>query len=105
MPRQFGELTEYFDQTKIEYMERAIERAWQVLKQLDPNECTDEGRKVLSLCVMSIAREGEDNHLRLVNRAIVSFREQRARRANEARRHVAISPYRAFEKVESRKEH
>jgi len=78
--------TSFFDQVHIESIERAIDRAWEVLQRLEPQECTEEGKNLLALCVLAIAREGEDNQLRLVNRSIVRYRAQCAQNFSEARR-------------------
>ena len=78
--------TSFFDQVHIESIERAIDNAWGVLQRLEPQYCTEEGKKILALCVLAIAREGEDNQLRLVNRSIVRYRAQCAQNFSEARR-------------------
>lgn len=69
--------TDFFDPSEIEIIGRAVERAWVVVsddEQGDPMEA----RSLLSLCVLNEARTGEKNHINLVNRSIVKFRQQRA---------------------------
>jgi hypothetical protein len=77
--------TDSFDQTQIEMIELATERAWSVIRYDEHGE-DEEARSLLSLCVMNEARSGEDNHINLVNRAIVQFRRQRAQVVSERRR-------------------
>lgn len=89
MPQLVCAPSDYFDQTQIENMQRAIDRAWQILQQLEPQECSEESRKTLALCVLAEAREGEENQIALVNRAIVKFRAQRAQKAIFARRQAS----------------
>lgn len=50
--------TEYFEQIDIDLVVGAMDRAWQVLQQLEPDDCTEEGRVTLALCVLSEARKG-----------------------------------------------
>jgi hypothetical protein len=76
---------ESFDQTQIEMIVRAIERAWSVVRY-DEHGQDEEARKLLCLCVLSEARKGEENHINLVNRAILSFRHKRAQIISERRR-------------------
>lgn len=77
---------DFFDQSQIDSLDQAISRAWQVLQQLDLQECTEERRETLALCVLAEARTAEGNHVLLVNRAIVRFRAQQAQTMSEARR-------------------
>jgi hypothetical protein len=70
-------LPDSFDQNQIEMIVRAIERAWSVIRYDDHGE-DEQARSLLSLCVLNEARSGEENHVTLVNRAIVQFRQQRA---------------------------
>jgi hypothetical protein len=78
---------ESFNQQQIEMMERAIERAWDVIRHTD-HIAEPDARKLLALCVMAEARTGEENHIRLVNKAVVSFRAQRAHETIETRKRV-----------------
>jgi hypothetical protein len=74
-----------FDQSQIEMIERAIERAWEVVRLTDQIE-ESEGRKLLALCVMSEARAGEENHVQRVSKAVVNYRVRRAHHASRARK-------------------
>lgn len=78
---------ESFNQKQIEMMECAIERAWEVVRHTDQIVEAD-ARKLLALCVMAEARTGEENHIRLVNKAIVSFQAQQVHESTETRRRV-----------------
>lgn len=66
-----------FDPSKVEIIERAIERAWGVLKQIE-DDVPAEARSLLAICVMNEARSGEENHVKLVNRALWQYRQQQA---------------------------
>ena len=66
----------FFDPTEIELLSRAIERAWEVIKYDEPAP-EAEARELLAVCIMNIVRSGEDNFVKVVNRSIVSYREQR----------------------------
>jgi hypothetical protein len=70
--------TECFNPEQIEMMLRVIDRAWDVIRHDESAEKETEARSLLSLCVLSEARTGEDNYTRLVNRSIAAFRRQRA---------------------------
>lgn len=78
--------TECFEQVDIDLVVGTMDRAWQVLQQLEPDDCTEEGRVTLALCVLSEARKGENSHVKLVNKAIVKYRFQRAKVISERRR-------------------
>jgi hypothetical protein len=71
-------LWDSLDQHQIEMIERAIDRAWDVIRHTDPTE-ESEGRELLALCVLSEARAGEDNQIKLVNKAIIDYRLRRDR--------------------------
>jgi hypothetical protein len=88
MPKQIVAL-DFFDQQQVDIIERAIDRAWEVVSHTDIVEPQDECRKVLALCVMHEARTGEENQVSLVNRSIVAFRRQRAQDMSEKRRAMA----------------
>lgn len=77
--------TDAFDQSQIEMIEQAVERAWSVVR-FDVQGEDAAARELLSLCVLSEAKNGEENHLKLVNKAIVNFRRERARILSERRR-------------------
>jgi hypothetical protein len=77
-------LTDSFDQKQIEMINLATERAWSVIRYDEHGE--DEKARLLSLCVMNEARTGEEDHVNLVNRAILQFRRQRAQVLSEHRR-------------------
>jgi hypothetical protein len=66
-------------------IERALERAWSVVRYDEHGE-DEEARSLLSLCVLNEMKNGEENYLNLVNRAIVNFRRQRAQILSERRR-------------------
>jgi hypothetical protein len=74
-----------FNQDQIEMMERAIERAWSVIRP-DVHGDEAEARSMLSLCVLNEAQGGEENHVYLVNRAILAFRRRRAAALSQRRR-------------------
>jgi hypothetical protein len=79
--------SDFFEQHQIEMIERAIDRAWDVVRQTDNVEET-EARELLALCVFAEARNGEENHIKLVNKAVVNFRAKRAHAAIEARKRL-----------------
>lgn len=70
-----------FDQSQINLIEKAIDRAWSVIKHTDDINPEAEARRVLAQCVLQQVQSGEENHTALVNHSIVSFRKQRARNA------------------------
>lgn len=76
---------ESFDQLQIEMIQRAIDRAWDVVKHTETEQEADS-RDLLAICVMNEARAGEENHIKLVNRAINRFRVQRSKQIFESRR-------------------
>jgi hypothetical protein len=75
-----------FDQEKIDRIEMAIERAWEVISYIDRVPETEDDKKLLALCVLTEAKAGQENHIKLVNNAIVRFRAQRARKAVQSRK-------------------
>jgi hypothetical protein len=78
-----------FNQEQIDVIEKAIDRAWSVIKYTDNVRPENEAQKLLALCVMAEARTGEEEYVALVNRSIVRFRAQRARLLSESRRRHA----------------
>ena len=79
------DIFEAFDPEQVDMITRVIDRAWQVISH-DEHGDEAEARHLLSLCVMSEARSGEDNPIKLVNRSIVAFRRQRAQTISARRR-------------------
>lgn len=71
-----------FDQGQLNIIDRAVDRAWEILKQ-DDHGISSEARKLLSLCVLHEAQVGEDNHIELVNRAVLAFRRKHAQNISE----------------------
>jgi hypothetical protein len=63
---------------QIEMIERAIDRAWDVVRHTDNVE-EAEARELLALCVLAEASAGEENHVKLVNKALIDYRVRRAR--------------------------
>jgi hypothetical protein len=87
MPRRvWRDGLDSFNQDQIDVIDRAIERAWSVIKYTDNVRPEHEAREVLTRCVMAAARTGERDHIVLVNRAILSFRAKRARMLSQSRR-------------------
>jgi hypothetical protein len=74
-----------FDPAHVKMMENAIERAWSVIRY-DEHGNDAEARSLLSLCVLNEARSGEENPIKLVNRAILRFRQHRVRLLAEHQR-------------------
>jgi len=70
-----------FDPSRLKIIERAIERAWDVIRHTGHPTPKVEDRSLLAICVMNEARSGEENHIVLVNRAINQFRQQRLEHA------------------------
>jgi hypothetical protein len=68
-----------FDQNQIDAIGNAIDRAWSAIKYTENILPEGEAQKVLAHCVMLEVQKGEINHFVLVNRAIRSFRAQRAK--------------------------
>jgi len=75
-----------FDQEQIDRMEKAIERAWEIISYIDCVPETEDDKKLLASCVLTEAKAGQENHIKLVNNAIVRFRAQRARKAVQGRK-------------------
>lgn len=84
MPKpSLWKITDSFDPSQVAIVDRAVERAWSVVRWDHGDD--PEARSLLSLCVMNEARYGEENHMKLVNCAIIQFRRQWAvtdRKAN-----------------------
>jgi hypothetical protein len=66
-----------FDQEQIDILQKALQRAWDVVSHTDDNP-NHEALETLALCLIAEARIGERNFVKLVNRSIVRFREMRA---------------------------
>jgi len=66
-----------FDQEQIDILLKALERAWGIVSHTDDNP-DHEALEILALCVITEARTGESNFVKLVNRSILRFREMRA---------------------------
>jgi hypothetical protein len=66
-----------FDQEQIDILQKALQRAWDVVSHTDDNP-DHEALETLALCLIAEARIGERNFVKLVNRSIVRFREMRA---------------------------
>lgn len=80
-----------FDPEQVAMMTRVIDRAWDIVCHDEQAEET-EARNLLSLCVLSEIRNGEENYTKLVNRSIAEFRRQHARVLLTRRRISIRSP-------------
>jgi hypothetical protein len=65
-----------FDQEQIDILQKALQRAWDVVSHTDDNP-DHEALETLALCLIAEARSGERNFVKLVNRSIVQFRAVR----------------------------
>lgn len=84
-----------FDQAQIDVLLKALERAWDVISHTDDKPDHD-ALEALALCIITEARTGERNFVKLVNRSIMRFREMRThkivrkRKAAQTPRHPAF---------------
>jgi hypothetical protein len=69
---------ESFDQPRIDMIERAIERAWEVVSHVDVIESEEDARRLIAQCVLHQMQVGEENPVRIVNKSILDFRRRRA---------------------------
>jgi hypothetical protein len=65
-----------FDQEQIDILQKALQRAWDVVSHTDDNP-DHEALETLALCVITEARSGEKSFVKFVNRSIVQFRAMR----------------------------
>jgi hypothetical protein len=65
-----------FDQEQIDILQKALQRAWDVVSHTDDNP-DREALETLALCLIAEVRSGERNFVKLVNRSIVQFRAVR----------------------------
>lgn len=68
-----------FDSTRNRIIESVIDRVWQVVAHTDPAESEIATRERIRSAVQEVARAGEENYARLVNRSLSEFRRQQLR--------------------------
>ena len=79
-----------FDQGQIDILLKALERAWDIVSHTDDSP-DHEALEILALCVLSEARTGERNFVKLVNRSIMRFREMRAHKIVSERKAAQVN--------------